>query len=850
MPDDDTTPITGPPMPRHAGGAGAVRMAWLATAGAAWLAGVALQLQQRALDTPTVYATLAGAGLLSAAVCAATGAWRWRMAARLLAVAAAAALFGYGSTGWRAAQRLAESLPVALEGVDLVLVGVVDDMPQRTGTGLRWRFAVEQARTTTGAMAEVPRYVGLSWYRARDDDVAASQDPALAAVRAGERWELTVRLRQPHGLFNPYGFDFELWLFEQDLRATGYVRHAETAHRLATLQARPVARWRQALRDAIQARIVDPRVAGIVAALAIGDQAAIVRADWDVFRATGVAHLMSISGLHVTMLAWLTAVAVAALWRRWPRAMLLWPAPLAGPWIGLVLAAAYAVLAGWGVPAQRTVWMLAVVTGLRSLGRHWPWPPVLGLAAVVVSAFDPWALLQAGFWLSFVAVGLLMASAPTQREHDGGGAAPASGSAWHRRLLVLARGGLRTQAIATLGLAPLTLVLFKQVSLVGFAANLVAIPLVTLAITPLALLGALLPPLWSVAAALVEHLGLLLERLAGAPWAVWFVPAASPWAQAGGLLAGALAIMPLPWKLRLLALPLALPLLAPPRDAPPDGRFELIAADVGQGNAVLVRTRRHLLVYDAGPAYAPGSDAGQRVLLPLLRALGEPRVDRLVLSHRDTDHVGGAQALLSALPVLQLSSSLGLEHPLIAPLAPGVASRCLAGQAWEWDGVRFEFLHPWPSHYEAGLRPNAMSCVLRVTDRHGVGALLAGDLEAAQERELVAAHGEALRADVLLAPHHGSRTSSSPAWIDAVQARSVLVQAGYRNRFGHPAADVVQRYASSGVQVLRSDECGAWRWHSGQVAGRCERDHSRRYWHHRMRPVPDPDPVPDEPASP
>ena len=555
------------------------------------------------------------------------------------------------------------------------------------------------------------------------------------------------------------------------------------------------------------------------------------------------------------MWAWLAAAGVGWAWRRSPRLMLWMPAQTAALVGGLVLAAAYAAVAGWGVPAQRTVLMLAVVVVLRLAGRHWPGPLVLLASAVAVTLMDPWAVGQPGFWLSFFAVGMLMLSDPASQPPPHGLAAgeanaatfgapsrgeawkSASRSAWSAHLAPL----LRTQAIATAGLTPLTLVFFQQVSVVGFLANLVAIPLVTLLITPLALAGLILPPLWTVAAWGVQGLTALLQAMAGWPLAVWNAAAAPPWAVAAGLLGGALLVMPLPWRLRALGLPLVLPLLLPPVDRPPPGRFETVVVDVGQGTAVLVRTAGHLLLYDAGPQYTPEADAGQRVLLPLLRARGEHAVDLLVLSHRDLDHVGGAASLMKALPVRQLSSSLETFHPLRALLP--THQRCDAGQRWNWDGVHFEMLHPLSAeHPPPGLlpaRPNALSCVLRVTDASGRSLLLTGDIEAAQEAALVARaaagsgppqQSPVLKSEVLLVPHHGSRTSSSPAFLEAVAPRVALVQAAYRSRFGHPAPDVVARYEARGIEVLRTDRCGAWSWRSDEAQGRCERADRPRYW--------------------
>jgi len=838
-----------------------------------WLLGTAWQLRQ-----PVLWAPALDAALLALAALLSLLAWRVRHAAgRALPVLAAssvlAAVAGLGAANasLQARERLADALAPGLERQPVELTGVVAELPQDGAEGLRFVLAVERARDAAGAPAAVPRRVSLSWSRGGPDEPALSVPGT--GLRAGQRWRLWARLQAPHALLNPHGFDGELWLFERGIRATGSVRTEPQAPQLLDEAAGyPVERARQRVRDAIEAQVPDPRAAGVLAALAVGDQAAIDRGDWALFRATGTAHLMAISGLHITMFAWLAAALVGALWRR-AGALLLWcPAPRAARWGGVALAAAYALLAGWGVPAQRTVWMLTSAALLHVLGLRWPWPLGLAAAAVVVSALDPWALLQPGFWLSFAAVGLLMASEPAQREAAdsdtqgragpeavqppartvsvagaGAGSAPVAampvprtaapgwaagaGAGLLRQGLSLLRSGLRTQVVATAGLAPLTLLLFQQFSLVGLLANLVAIPLVTLAVTPLALLGVLWAPLWSAAAALLSVLGAGLAMLASLPGAVWGAAVAPSWAQATALLAGALLVVPLPWRLRLLGLPLLLPLVLPPPDRPAPGYFEVVVPDVGQGSAVLVRTHASLLLYDSGPQYGPGRDAGERVLAPLLQALGERRIDTLVLSHRDMDHAGGAASLLKALPVRELHSSLEPGHALLGTGLPHV--RCEAGQQWERDGVRFAVLHPPAAAYATRTPPNALSCVVQVTDVQGRRLLLTGDIATAQEAALVAADAQALRSELLLVPHHGSRGSSSPAFLDAVAPTVALVQAGHHNRFGHPTPEVLHRLGARGIHVVQSPACGAWRWREGQAS--CEREMRPRYWRHGSR---------------
>jgi competence protein ComEC len=786
----------------------------------AWLAGVACQLHERSLLPWSAYV---GAGAIAALLFVAARFGRrfaWR---RTAAAATAAALAGFAVAGWQATDRLRDALAPELEGRDLVVTGVVASLPQQGPSGLRFRFAIERGG---GEPATVPALLALGWYSGFHEDAALTQPQR--ELRAGQRWRFTVRLRRPHGNLNPEGFDYELQLFEQGVRATGYVREAPPPLLLADAAAFPVERWRQRVRDAIYAQVADRRAAGVLAALAVGDQTAIERDDWDLFRNTGVAHLMSISGLHVTMFAWLAGLVVAALWRRSGRAMLAVPAPTAARWGGFAAATTYAFFSGWGVPSQRTVWMLATVVLLQGAGMRWPWLLVLLASGVVVTALDPWALTQAGFWLLFAAVGLLMASSPAL-EKGAPPAPPPGWRAWPVRLAAHLRADLRTQAIATLGLTPLTLVFFQQVSVVGFLANLVAIPLVTLIVTPLALLGTLLAPLWSLGGAVVQGLDGLLARLAAIPGAVWVVPAAPLWARIAGLAAAALLVMPLPWRARLLALALVLALLVPPRELPAEGAFDLVAADIGQGTAVLVRTREHVLIFDAGPQYSCESDAGQRVLVPLLRGRGDEHVDLLMLSHRDLDHVGGALSILGGLAVDAVSSSLEPGHPVVA--AASRPRRCEAGQRWRWDGVDFAVLRPLADDYARALESNAMSCVLRVSGG-GRSALLTGDIEREQEGLLVAAHGDGLRSDVLIVPHHGSRTSSSVSFIEAVRPKIAVFQAGYRNRFGHPAPDVVERYRERGIAIVATPACGAWQWlGAGPAEGRCEREAARRYWH-------------------
>lgn len=383
---------------------------------------------------------------------------------------------GAGLAGWRAAAYAGDALAPELEGRDLQVVGVVAQMPQRGDGALRFQLDVESARwagAKEGSLPRVPSRIALGWYadntslwgRAPDEPLRTDAVGAPGPVHAGERWRMTVRLKAPHGNLNPHGFDHELRLCEQGVQASGYVRTGAgdaSPERLGASWRHPMERAREAVRDAVFERVADPRLAGVIAALVTGDQNAIERADWDIFRATGVAHLMSISGLHITMFAWLAALAIGALWRRSGRLMRQRPAQHAALAGGVLLAALYALFSGWGLPSQRTVWMLATVGLLRLGGRRWPWPFVWLCACAVVAALDPWGLMQPGFWLSFVAVGVLFAASPLAEGAKG--ATVRIAALW------------REQWVVTLALTPLSLLLFQQVSAIGLVANAIAIP--------------------------------------------------------------------------------------------------------------------------------------------------------------------------------------------------------------------------------------------------------------------------------------------------------------------------------------------------------------------------------------
>ena len=772
--------------------------------------------------------------------------WRWSLASRALAMLGLACL-GWGITGWRALDRLAQAWPPDLADqvvqADVRWVGLPQRMPalpsslrdgqgtealdKAVGVAVRWQAEARILRWTpsTGPSsgATWPQRVQLFWER------PAAEGPP----RPGESWRVAMRLRPPDDRVNPGVGDGALGRFSRGVRAVGRVVSAE---RLPGAQALPRAgwwecrldaidAWRQRVRDRVLARVSDARAAGVLAGLSVGDQAAIGQGDWVVLQRTGAAHLVSISGPHVAMLGVLAAWLVRMAWSRLPGLTRMVPAHAVAAWVALSASTLYALAAGWGVPAQRTVWMMAFVTVLGAMGRRWPWPMVWLPGAALVAFADPWALAQPGFWLSFVAVGVLLASGV--RVPEANVQTWAEGH-WRTRWRKLGSELLATQRLVAVALAPLALVCFQQVSIVGMGVNLLAVPLFTLVFTPLALAGVVWPLCWDIAAWGLQATWWALSVCAKAPGAVWEVPALPGWVAASGVVAAFVLALPGRWRWRVLALPFLLPFFRLP-DAwhllprPQPGQFDVVVVDVGQGGATLVRTSSHTLLFDAGPLRPDGTDLVERVLSPMLQALGVRRLDALVISHDDADHSGGANSLLDSLEVGQLMTPFDADHALRR--RPVAHRACEAGLSWTWDGVVFRMLHPGPPAPRDS--DNARSCVLQVEASAAVAAdrgqpvrlLLTADIEAEQEQSLLARWpAQTLRSTVALVPHHGSRTSSTPAWLRAVAPRQAVVQVGERNPHGHPSASVMGRHEEAGIPVVTTPACGAFVWGSAELA--------------------------------
>lgn len=703
----------------------------------------------------------------------AVGLWLWARPAGLRRVAGAA-LAGFALTALHGAYALSLQLPTDLEAQDFIVSGRIVDLPEQEPRRTRFLLAVDE-----GHEALRGQRLRLAWFH----DTWSKAPAVPVPLRAGERWRMTVRLRAPRGLRNPGGFDAEKHALVQRIAATGYVRDPASARRLSA--ASGLLAWREDMSRRIEAA-AGGESSRFIQALALGDTRRLSDEDWAILRVNGLTHLIAISGFHVGMVAGLFAWLGRLVWWLWPRLGRRLPARIAAAASGLAGAALYSAVAGFALPTVRTLLMIAIVAGAQFWRRPSPAVQTLAMAGLALMLVDPLSVLTAGFWLSFLGVAWLLWCLP------------------HGPQPVL-RGLLSAQGVATIGLLPISAVLFGQASLVGPLANLVAVPWWSFVVVPLSLLGLGLEALFTGAGAMLWVAARFCFDLSW-PGFVWLASTdqALVWLPEPRWFALPLATLGAFWLLlpravagKPLALLLWLPLLWPDRSLPRMGEVELTVIDVGQGLSVLVRTARHSLLYDMGPAVREGFDAGERAVVPALHALGVRRLDASVISHADNDHAGGHQAVAREFPsVVNIApDGAGFDH----------ARPCLDQQAWEWDGVRFRFLHPPP--YFPYLR-NESSCVLQVQTADRT-ILLTGDIGEVIERDLVRRHGSLLRSDVVLVAHHGSAGSSDPTFVAATDAQVALLSTGHGNRFRHPKPEIVERWQRGGAQVWDTARNGA-----------------------------------------
>jgi competence protein ComEC len=702
-----------------------------------------------------------------------------------------------------AMHRLSERLPEQLEGLEIQVVGTIAGLPEQDEKRVRFDFI-----TRDGVYAKSQSGTGLA---IRDGVYVKSQQGAGAAtvaeperqlpdtmrlswyypdqpIKAGQQWVFTVKLKRVHGTMNPGGFDYERWQFTEGVGATGYVRPSPKPVLLGRDSGwSSISVWRQVITDQLSDALGSSPSLALIKALTIGDGNGVTQEQWEVFRKTGTTHLVVISGSHIGLIAGLVYFLVLRLWA-WT-GYLAWSPQKVAALAAVSVAVFYAGLAGFSVPTQRSVVMLSVAMAAIILQRNRRSFNVLSIAMFAVLIVDPLAVLSAGFWLSFVAVAVIVYAVS--------GRLGKIGLVW---------GAIKINWVTSVGLSPLLLLFFQQISLIAPLANLIAVPVISLLVVPLSLLAVIMMVILPAAAnklfylvdQVLQGLWWLLVQLAELPTASISHTLPSYWALLFAVPGLLWLLAPVGIPARWLSLVLFLPLVFTDAKRPETGDIHMTLLDVGQGLSAVVQTTHHLLVYDTGAKFSEQSDMGQSVVLPFLRSQGIEKVDSLIISHGDNDHIGGAVSLMRGIDIGQVLTSVPQQLNEYAPV------KCAAGQSWLWDEVKFTVLAP----QQAFMSDNDNSCVLKIESKHGA-VLLTGDIEAMAESWLVKIYGEELKANVLIAPHHGSKTSSTAEFLQAVQPDYVLIPAGYRNQFGHPHKDVLARYRQIQAKSLNSTDSGA-----------------------------------------
>ena len=721
----------------------------------------------------------------------------WKNAARWVFVFA----LGVAWTNFTATNLLHTTIDGALEKQDVVVSGKIVGVPVQTPRYSRFDFVVDTL-TWQGKAYDSPGKIRLKAYHNAD------------VFKANQAWRFTVRLKQARGYQNPGSrFNYETYLFEHRIRATGYVRN-EASNRLLnpSLNKYSISKFRERISTFIQIHMRDAPRHGILTALIVGVRGAMSDADWRILQNTGTIHLVAISGLHIGLVSGLVMWVAARVWRLTGQLQTRIPAQNVAVISGLVAGCCYALLAGMTIPTRRAVVMLSVVA-ISMLLKRKPVPfELLILALSVVLLVDPLTPLATGFWLSFCAVAVIICCVTKLNQntcHENTrhiNTRPGNKYSLPEKT----KGWLSIQLGLSFGMAPLLLLLFHQLSLIAPLANLVAIPVIGFVAVPAALFGLCLFALGFPELALVvfeyvliaiDHVWSVLQFLAAANWSVWQPPSAPIWALMLAAVGAALLFFRPPFPARFTAVLWFLPLLFFQPEKLGHGAFKYTMLEVGHGLASVVETQNHTLVYDTGPKFNGGMDAGKTVVVPYLKSRGIRNIDKLIISHEHSDHAGGYRAIDSVFNIDHFLAGV----PDKIDGAPLLAEKCLGGQKWLWDGVRFEIL--WPLNHDFAKGNNA-SCVLKISSRFG-SLLLTGDIEGPAERMMVARHGERLAADILQVPHQGSKTSSTTTFLSRVKPKLALLSSGYLNQFGHPHQVISERYALRQIPLIDTAHSGA-----------------------------------------
>ena len=706
----------------------------------------------------------------------------------------------------RADAILSNNLERTIEGKTVIVTGQVISLPEILDSGLRFEFQIDELKSQNGDIIKSPGKVRLGWYR---EDVT---------IQPGEYWRLHVRLKRPYGFSNPGGFDYEAWLFQHRIRATGYIRNNEKNELLQKASMLPINHLRYLLRNLINQIDAGEFEKSFLLALSLGDRSKIATIHWQTLTQTGTSHLLAISGLHIGLVAGLFFVLGRWLWALSALLPIYLASQRFAALSGLLGALLYAALAGFSIPTQRALIMLSIWLLSRFFHRRFATSDVIAISLLAVLIIDPFASMDVGFWLSFLAISII-AYGMTCRVHT-------NSSRWRKGWWKWGR----VQTLVAIGLLPMLVLWFQQYPLVGIIANIVAVPYISLIVVPLVLMGVVLLQLYFPSGEFIlqlagQALGLLwpfLDYLSTLEFNLWQSVSPSPLAFASAMFGVMILLMPKGMPARWIGIFWLFPLLFPRLESPASGAFWLTQLDVGQGLAAVIQTQNHSLIYDTGDRFSKRFNAGEAVIVPFLKHQQIQYPELLIVSHGDRDHIGGSKAILTRYPELHVLTSAvdRIEHASL--------DNCILGQRWHWDGVDFEILNPVSIGNSQG---NNSSCVLKVSNgQHS--ALLTGDIEKAAELRLINTTPNKLTATVLIAPHHGSKTSSSMAFIDAVSPEIVVFSAGYRNRFGFPKQDIISRYESRQVKILNTSRDGAllFRFEAADMTITRHRQQSWRFW--------------------
>lgn len=687
-----------------------------------------------------------------------------------------------------------------IEGKTILLNGVVTSLPSSHDDHIKFLFKVDHILDKKMSLTE-PILVRLNWYKTK------------TIPAPGERWQFKAKLKRPYGFMNSGGFDYETWVLRQGIKATGYIKNSKLNKKQLESESYYFERLRHILSDRIKS-ILDKPLLGLVLALSIGDRSQLTAEQWQVFKNTGTSHLIAISGLHLGLITGFIYFLVNALWRRSHHATLLMPAPIVAIIVAFLGAVIYAGLAGFSLPTQRALIMIGVyLISLFAVKKILPLN-VVCIAIILILINDPLSIVAVDFWLSFTAVILILFI--TQYRLD--------------KLSNLNRW-LKLQCLLSIAIMPVIIFWFKQIPVYSVLANAVAIPVIGFLIVPITFLATflifLLPEFAIYLYSLVEKINDIswsyLHYLSQQQYAVVSIPASHIGAFFLALVGVLILIMPRGLPARWVGLFYLLPLLFPQTPRLQPDEFKLTQLDVGQGLSALIETQNHVLVYDTGARFSERFNIGDAVLIPYLRAKGFNELSMLMISHGDNDHIGGANALIKRIKINRILTSTPEKFSVDTEI-------CTKGNKWIWDEVVFEILHP---ALESNFIGNNASCVLKVSSRYGT-VMLTGDIEKQAEKSLLADLAQQLKADILLVPHHGSKTSSTSEFINAVNPDYAFFSAGYNNRFGFPKQDIIERYKIFGVETLISFETGELSANfdkSGLIVEQF-RQKRRRFWHH------------------